>query len=127
MKTSLLTPPYPLKPKPERQNRKCTICCRDEVGDEPHYLLYCSNLSIVETRTNFLTNIRKNVKQFGKFNDENIIDYCMLMSDSSIQEYMAHYVKILIQTYKEELGEKPSPPVITRSGRMVKKPIRLDL
>ena len=120
-----------IKPKPDRQERKCKICGNDEVGDEPHYLLYCRNSIIAEIRENFMAEIRKNIKQFENFSNENIIDYCMIMNDTSIQRPMAQYVKSVLQTYKEETEEKseeePTPPVVTRSGRTVKKPKRLDL
>ena len=78
-----------------------------------------------------MEDIRKHMKLFEVFSEENIVDYCMLMSDNSIQRPMAQYVKTIIQTFKEEIGEKfgdePAHPVVTRSGRTVKKPKRLDL
>ena len=61
------------KPKTIRENRKCKICNLDKVGDEAHYLLDCSNTSLVEIRTVFLAKIRSNFAQLENFNKENII------------------------------------------------------
>ena len=118
-----------IKPKPKREDRLCRICNLKEVGDEHHYLIQCSNPAILPIRTDFFINIRNEIKQFEHFNDTNIIEYCMIMSDSNIHSSMTQYIKEILVAFKEEMGEiKPIlAPVITRSGRQVKVPEKLDL
>ena len=116
------------KPKTLRENRKCKICNLDKVGDEAHYLLDCSNTSLLEIRTEFLAKIRSNFAQLENFNKENIIDYGMIMNDSSLQEPMALFVKEILCKFKDEtLDMKSKMPTFTRSGRQVKKPTKLNL
>ncbi len=117
------------KPKPKREDRLCRICNLKEVGDEHHYLLQCSNPAILSIRTDFFVNIRKEIQQFENFNDTNIIEYCMIMSDHNIHGPTTQYIKEILVAFKEEIGEvKPIlAPIITRSGRQVKAPEKLDL
>ena len=116
------------KPKPIREDRKCKICDLDKVGDEAHYLLHCTNASLLEIRKEFLATIRSNLLQLESFSNENIIDYGMIMNDSSLQEPMALFVKQILCKFKEEtLENKSKMPIFTRSGRQVKKPIRLGI
>ena len=52
------------------------------------------------------------------------------MSDTKTQLLIASYCKQILQTYKDEIdGTKimPEAPVITKSGRLIKKPTKLDL
>ena len=116
------------KPKPIREDRKCKICDLDKVGDESHYLLHCANASLVEIRMDFFATIRSNLLQLESFSNEKIIDYGMIMNDSSLQEPIALFVKQILCKYKEETLEKKSKmPIFTKSGRQVKKPIRLGI
>ena len=117
------------KPKPIREDRKCKICNLDKVGDEAHYLLHCTNASLVEIRNEFLVTIRSNLVQLESFSNENIIDYGMIMNDSLLQEPMALFVKQILCKFKEETLEiKSKMPIFTRSGRQVKKTtIRLGI
>ena len=103
-------------------------CNLDKVGDEAHYLLDCSNTSLVEIRTDFLAKIRSNFAQLENFSKENIINYGMIMNDSSLQEPMALFVKEILCKFNEEtLDMKSKMPTFTRSGRQVKKPTKLNL
>ena len=63
------------------------------------------------------------------FTEGDIMDYCILMSDPVIQLPTAIYAKELIETFSEigGLQSKPPGPQITRSGRHVKGPEKLDL
>ena len=72
--------------------------------------------------------MRNTIDQFHQFNDECIVQYCLLMNDHRTQLGMANYIKAVAETYKEEAEEKKTEPtIITKSGRLVRKPIRLDL
>lgn len=118
------------KKKIHRVDRKCPICNLGELGDEEHYLLRCNNAEISYLQNNFFKNIRVEVTQLGLFTNQNIIDYCLNMSDIKTQKSTALYCKQILQTYKDEIdGSKimPDAPVVTKSGRLIKKPNKLDL
>ena len=113
-----------------REDRKCTICNLNEVGNEEHYLLRCKNAEIESIRHKFTTEIRKTIPQLLEFSNKNIIDYGMILHDQRIQIPMATYVKQVMEMYKEEtedIKETTKPPIKTRTGRLVKKPVKLDL
>ena len=118
-----------MKPKPDRKDRKCRICNLDKVGDEHHYLLECTNFSILDVRKKFMDAIKKTNKEMKSFEDKHIIDYCMVLNDTSIQEPMTKFIKQILLTFKEEQSDiiKPLLPTITRSGRTVKAPQKLNL
>ena len=83
------------------------------------------------TRDNFMFKIKQKLPQLEPFMDKNIIEYCINMKDESIQIPMAQYVKAILKIYKDERDE-PNPPITkqiitTRAGRLVKKPVKLDL
>ena len=117
-----------VKPEIDAQDRKCTICNLDDTGDELHYLLRCTNENIIQVRNSHLKDMRNTIDQFHQFNDECIVQYCLLMNDHRTQLGIANYIKAVAETYKEEAEEKKTEPtIITKSGRLVRKPIRLDL
>ena len=117
------------KPKPERKDRKCDICNMDMVGDEHHYLLQCSNPEIISSRSEFLENIRQKITQLKSFNETEIMNYCLTMADENIYIYITQYIKEILNIYREEKSEvtKPQPQIITKSGRFVKPPKKLNL
>ena len=79
-------------------------------------------------RSTFITNITSIVPQLATFNPEDIIQYCLLMHDTRTTLIMAEYVKAIIKADKELTNEKKmTMPTYTRSGRQIKKPIKLDL
>ena len=95
-----------------------------------HYLLKCNNAEISHARDQFFSDIKCQNVQFRNLSDQNIIDYCMLMSDTNAQLITAKYVMDILNTYKEEIGGPSTtytPPTETKSGRTVRKPIKLDL
>ena len=114
------------KNKIERENRICPICTVQEVGDEEHYLRRCSNSIIKQTRDKFTNDIKDKCQQMASFSIDNIIDYCMLLIDTSIHLPLAIYTKDIINIFTEitNLQSKPETPTITRSGRQIKKPER---
>ena len=115
------------KNKPKREERKCKICTLYEKGDEIHYLIRCNNFILHEIRQSFLKEIKEQKPQLDVFSTDNIIQYCLPMTDRSIYLPMATYVKNILQAYGTEKREIPPAPVTTRSGRLVKKPNKLDL
>ena len=114
----------------EREERTCKICNANATGDEMHYLLKCSNAEISHVREEFLDRIKHQNAQFKNLSDQNIIDYCMLMTDTNIQMITAKYVMDILNTYKEETDGPiitVTLPTETRSGRKIRKPEKLDL
>ena len=81
------------------------------------------------TRNKFLLDIKQKCPQMASFSNDNIIDYCILMNDPVTQLPMAIYTKEIMETFSEinNLQPKSTGPIITRSGRQVKNPDRLDL
>ena len=128
--------PFPIetgrysKKKVERNDRKCNICHLNEAGDEEHYLRRCANFILAKTRSNFIADIKEKCPSMANFELNTIMDYCILMSDPNIQLPMAIYTKELIESFSEirNLQSKPpESPKVTRSGRLIKKPVKLDL
>ena len=118
------------KKKIDRENRKCTICNLEETGDENHYLMTCTNGELDNIRKKFMKNIREEIPQFKQFTDRNIIEYCMLLKDPIIQKPMSVYVKDILQTYKDETEgtmHVKNSPIKTRTGRISRKPTKLNL
>jgi hypothetical protein len=115
--------------KTKREDRVCPICQMNELGDEEHYLCRCSNSLVDKTRTNYMTDIRKNNPQMTNFTIKNMIDYSMLLHDNSMQLPLAIYIKEITHIFKEltNLQSKTEVPVFTRSGRQIRKPTKLDL
>ena len=118
------------KEKIDRENRLCHICNMNQTGDEEHYLMQCQNAEISHIRKLFFEKIRNEVTQLGQFSEKNILDYCLNMNDEKTQMYIAEYVKDILTVYKEETADsKPQQdiPVKTKSGRLVKKPKKMNL
>ena len=116
--------------KIEREDRRCTICNTNATGDEMHYLLKCNNAEISHVREQFFSEIKRQNAQFMNLSDQNIMDYCMLMNDTNIQFLAAKYAMDILHTYKEEMGGLSAtytPPTETKSGRTIRKPVKLDL
>ena len=118
------------KPLIAQQDRKCTICNNNQIGDEIHYLLRCSNHNISNVREFHMKELRKSVDQFNNFSDDCIIQYCLLLNDNRIFKGMTNYIKAVADAYKEETTETEKlikQTTTTRCGRQVKKPVKLDL
>ena len=115
------------KKKIERKDRICPLCRLNEVGDEEHYLRRCSNDSLLQTRRNFITQMKEKIPQMINFSPDNIIDYCMVLNDPNIQLPFAIYAKEIIDMFTEikKLQPNENVPLFTKSGRQVIKPIRL--
>ena len=114
--------------KIEREDRKCTICNSNQVGDEIHYLLNCTNQNISKIRKIHIEELRKTIDQFQNFTETCMIQYCLVLNDERIIEGMTKYIKTVAEAYNEELMENPiKQPTTTRYGRLIKKPTKLNL
>ena len=111
------------KPKVEPEDRKCIICHTDKTGDENHYLFDCPNDRLRPIRDNFIQIITQIVPTFKDFNQEHIIQYCLILHDTRTISRTVNYIKDIHIAFKEETEEKKKQiPIVTRSGRAVKKP-----
>ncbi len=119
------------KKRKARVERKCDICNLDEMGDEEHYLLRCCNSEIAYGREQFIKNIKITNEQLVQFNNKNLFGYCMSMKDPAVQAPMSGFVKLILDTFREETQNSRQTnavaPVKTKSGRLVKKPNKLNL
>ena len=86
----------------KREERKCSICKRNEVGDEWHYLLKCDNKEIKDVRCLFINKIKNIQIQCHRFQDTNIMRYCMNMGDVEVQLPTALFIKDLMDRYETE-------------------------
>ena len=120
---------YTKKRKKERTERTCDICNLREMGDEQHYLLRCRNNEVSYARKQFIQLAKSTNSQMVQFTDKNIFDYSLTMKDSLIQAPLAKFIKTILDTFREETQIKKAVevPITTRSGRLVKKPQKLDL
>ncbi len=120
---------YHKNPK-RREERICPICNLGETGDEYHYLLRCRNNELCSIREKFFEKNKAEHPQFKDFTEENIINYCLNMNDVNIQKITAEYVRDLLNMYREEVDVPERPvnnTIITRAGRVIKKPQKLNL
>ena len=116
------------KKKVERKNRICKLCTHNEIGDEDHYLLKCS--AFTDIRRAFIQDVKVSLPDFEHFSTEDIIKYCMLLHDERIQIPFAKYIRDILDGYREiveDSGQDPHKIVQTRSGRIIKKPQKLNL
>ena len=86
----------------KREERICPICERKEIGNEWHYLLKCDNTQIRNTRSHFFGLIKNIQPQSRNLKDENLIKYCMNMSDTAVQLPLAEFISVLLDKYDEE-------------------------
>ena len=88
--------------KTKQEERICKICNLNQVGDEMHYLLNCTNTKIETQRKEFINDIKNVQPQFSHFEHINIIKYCLNMADSLIFNPFANFINNILNTYKEE-------------------------
>jgi hypothetical protein len=118
------------KKKIPRSERLCKICNSGSIGDEEHYLQTCQNQEIVDIRNNFTAEIKNNIGDLHHFTQTDIIRYCMILHDDRIQNSFSSFVKNILDKYREiseDSGYEPPTSTQTRSGRLVKRPNKLNL
>ena len=73
--------------------------------------------------------LRNTIDHFNTFSEECIIKYCLVLNDARIFQGISQYIKAIAEAYKEETADETptKPDITTRSGRLVKKPIKLNL
>ena len=87
-----------------------------------------TNENISNTRQNFLADIKKSFTQLHQLSNKCIMENYLLMHDTKIMTEMAAFIKQVAIAYKEESEDKKvETTTITRSGRLIKKPDKLNL
>lgn len=76
----------------ELSDRKCTLCDKNDVGDEMHYLLICPYFNV--DRTKFISKYH--------YTRPNIIKFKQLMCTQNLTKLkkLCHFIRILLQTVK---------------------------
>ena len=85
-----------------RNERYCSICNSNEIGDENHYLLKCTNDNLEKLRNDFIKEITKILKEFKIMDKINIIKYCIKMSDPVIQNITAKFIEDIFINFESE-------------------------
>ena len=65
-------------------DRRCKHCDQNEVGNEEHYLMSCSNAMFVSLRQNFVNSLFKINKSFESFDTQSLFQYILCMKDGII-------------------------------------------
>ena len=71
--------------------RICRHCNLNEVGNEQHYLMQCSNPTFNEIRSNFILKLHQINNSFLLFNNQDLFVYIMSMKDKTIMKLVAKF------------------------------------
>ena len=71
--------------------RTCKLCNLNEVGNEQHYLIQCSNTLFKEIRYSFIQKLHQINSSFSLFNDQDLFLYIISMKDRSITKLFAKF------------------------------------
>ena len=72
-------------------DRICKHCDLNEIGNEQHYLLSCSNTMFRTLRNKFIDNLYKINKSLMLFNTEDLFHYVLAMKDKNIIKISSKY------------------------------------
>ena len=75
-----------------RENRLCTLCSDNEIGDEFHYFMKCSNNYMSATRQTFLNFLYSLNAQLKAFSDDCIFKYLVGGFDRNLILKTAQYI-----------------------------------
>ena len=71
--------------------RTCKLCNLNEVGNEHHYLMQCSNTLLKEIRYSFIQKLHQIISSFSLFNGQDLFLYIISMKDRSITKLVAKF------------------------------------
>ena len=103
---------------------RCNLCNMNERGDEFHYILTCPYFALTRKKFLKVDNKRINCLQMKELFTNSSMSKLKSLS-SFINEVISHF-----KIKKESNNKKETvyiPQSITRSGRIAKQPIKLDL
>jgi hypothetical protein len=81
------------------EERICSHCDLNEVGNEQHYLMQCANTKFSVIRTNFITNLFRINYSFRFFNNHDLFIYIMSMKDKSINSLVAKFCYYILKIF----------------------------
>jgi hypothetical protein len=84
------------------KDRFCTLCQSNEIGDEFHYLLLCSNQKISETRNIFLNDLYGINSSFHLFDTNDLFLYIINIHDKSIMKIVEKYFHDILLLYDNQ-------------------------
>ena len=79
------------------------LCNSSEIGDEFHYLLKCTHLSLSHIRGIFLESLYLINSNFTNMSCKALFLYVMSMCDENIINISASYIENILNCYKFEL------------------------
>ena len=85
--------------KIEYIDRKCKHCDQNEVGNEEHYIMSCSNTMFVTLRENFLNSLYKINRSFEDFDMQSLFQYILSMKDENIWLLSAKYCFDILKNF----------------------------
>ena len=80
-------------------DRLCRLCELNEVGDEHHFLMSCTNMKFIDLRTKFIDNLYKINRFFNLFTSKNLFIYIMAMKDKSIMKLVGKHCFDVLATF----------------------------
>ena len=83
------------------EERICSHCDLNEVGNEQHYLMQCANTKFSVIRTNFITNLFRINYSFRFFNNHDLFIYIMSMKDKSINSLVAKFCYDILKIFDQ--------------------------
>ena len=83
------------------EERICSHCDLNEVGNEQHYLKQCANTKFSVIRTNFITNLFRINYSFRFFNNHDLFIYIMSMKDKSINSLVAKFCYDILKIFDQ--------------------------
>ena len=83
--------------KVPHDERKCTLCHKNEIGDEYHYITSCSNKKFVELRYTFMNDIYNVNTSFRLFDTKDFFIYILNIHDKTI--VIAKYFHDILSIY----------------------------
>ena len=106
----------------DRIDRTCNICSQNKIGDEKHYLTECGNQGMADIRTKLISDIKETCPQMTNFSIQNIMTYCVSMSDEKIHVITSKFISNLLKQYKKEDSVPPLRIMCLRYMGKIRKP-----
>jgi hypothetical protein len=79
--------------------RTCNFC-KNDVGDEEHYLMYCYHPILTKERNHFIKNIFRINPRLGVLNRKNLFIYVTTLNDNNILDVTLKYIHNIFKKMK---------------------------
>ena len=86
----------------DRNNRICAICNCNEIGDEFHYFMKCTDINIQQLRKDFLSSVLSVNIQLEKLPEKCLFNYLLCGSDVNLLPRTAEYIHNIISYYRSK-------------------------